>query len=103
MKYKKSDNLAILTVVGFILAIVLGPKTQTYMTILGILAIAAILLTVFLKLFYFGRDKYVPSRRQPKKEKPFYLDNMPALSETEKASQEEQPSQEQNSENALWH
>ena len=53
MKYRKSDNLAIAAVLLFILAIIIGPKTQTFMTILGVLALAAILLTVLLKLFYF--------------------------------------------------
>lgn len=85
MKYKKSDNIALLAVVGFILAIIIGPKTQTYMTILGILALAAILLTILLKLFYFGRDKYVPSRKRPKEQKPFYLDEISPLSQPEKS------------------
>lgn len=94
MKYRKSDNLAILTVVGFILAIILGPKNQTYMTILGVLALTAILLTITLKLFYFGRDKYIPSRKRPKEEKPFYLDNIPPLSQPETEQMEQETQQE---------
>lgn len=91
MNYRKSDNLAILTVVGFILAIILGPKTQTYMTILGILAIAAILLTILLKLFYFGRSKYIPSRKRPKEQKPFYLDSVQPLNQPQHEAEEAAP------------
>ena len=87
MKYRKSDNLAIATVLLFILAIIIGPKTQTFMTILGVLALAAILLTVLLKLFYFGRDKYVPSRKRPKEKKPLYLEDVQPLSAPEQASE----------------
>ena len=95
MKYRKSDNVAIAAVIIFILAIILGPKTQTYMTVLGVLALAAILMTVMLKLFYFGRDKYIPSRKRPKKETSFYLENVQPLSrpvqEAEAATEEETP------------
>ena len=91
MKYRKSDNLAIAAVLLFILAIIIGPKTQTYMTILGVLALAAILLTVLLKLFYFGRDKYVPSRKRPKEKKPLYLEDVQPLSAPASASDPDDP------------
>ena len=91
MKYRKSDNLAIAAVLLFILAIIIGPKTQTFMTILGVLALAAILLTVLLKLFYFGRDKYVPSRKRPKEKKPLYLEDVQPLSAPASASDPDDP------------
>ncbi len=91
MKYRKSDNLAIATVLLFILAIIIGPKTQTFMTVLGVLALAAILLTVLLKLFYFGRDKYVPSRKRPKGKKPLYLEDVQPLSAPASASDPDDP------------
>ena len=91
MKYRKSDNLAIAAVLLFILAIIIGPKTQTFMTILGVLALAAILLTVLLKLFYFGRDKYVPSRKRPKEKKSLYLEDVQPLSAPASASDPTDP------------
>lgn len=91
MKYRKSDNLAIAAVLLFILAIIIGPKTQTFMTVLGVLALAAILLTVLLKLFYFGRDKYVPSRKRPKEKKPLYLEDVQPLSAPASASDPTDP------------
>ncbi len=84
MKYRKSDNVAIFAVVAFILAIVLGPKTAMYMGILGVLALAAIVLTILLKIFYFGRSKYIPSRKRPKeKEDTFYLDKVQPLNKAQ--------------------
>lgn len=91
MKYRKSDNLAIAAVLLFILAIIIGPKTQAFMTVLGVLALAAILLTVLLKLFYFGRDKYVPSRKRPKEKKLLYLEDVQPLSAPASASDPDDP------------
>ena len=85
MKYKKSDLIAIIAIIGFILLLFLVPQNEGGMMTLAVLVIAAIVLTLLLKLFYFGRTPYVSSRKAKREaEKALKLENVAALSSAEK-------------------
>lgn len=64
MKYRKSDLLAIIVIIAFIVLMFVLPHNENNKMILAILVVGAILMTVMLKLFYFEKDKYVSSRKR---------------------------------------